>query len=161
MTRFSKFLTTAAVGLSTLALAATANASTITVHPSSPASISSSATYGAVVICDGAVQGNGLCGAPDDTTLISAYAYFGGGAATIFEDALYQYDLPENTVYFAQIAFLDGSFGLDYTPGDGDPGDDGQGTSYHIITQEAVPEPGTIALLGLGLLGIGARRRRA
>ena|SRR2546423_11405861 len=162
MTRFSNFLTTAA--LCTLALAATANASTITVHESSPAAISPNAAAGAVVLCDGPVQGNGLCGAPDDTTVISDYVFFGNGAATIFsrdEGALYQYTLPDNVRYFEEIAFLDGSTGLDYLPGQGDPGDDGQGTSYHIISDEApVPEPGTIALLGLGLLGVGAKRRR-
>ena len=165
MTRFSKILTTAAAGLFTLALAASANASTITIHESSPAPISPDATYGAVVLCDGPVQGNGLCGAPGDTTVISDYVFFGNGAATIFssdEGALYQYDLPNNVRYFQEIAFLDSSTGLDYTPGQGDPGDDGQGTSYHIVSDEApVPEPGTMALVGLGLLGVGARRRRA
>ena len=165
MTQFSKCLTSAAIGLCTLALATTANASIISVHESSPAAISPNATYGAVVLCDGAVQGNGLCGAPDDTTVISDYVFFGNSAATIFsrdETALYQYDLPQNVRYFEEIAFLDGSSGLDYTPSEGDPGFDGQGTSYHIVSDDApVPEPDTIALLGLGLLAVGAKRRRA
>ena len=68
---------------------------------------------------------------------------------------------------------VDSSYVFDSTPNDGDvPGDDviviganstagdGGGIEYALVRLETIPEPGTIAMLLCGVVGLAARRRR-
>ena len=75
-----------------------------------------------------------------------------------FPTALYT-----NTVTLLEIGFEGGLQGVIYTPTAGQPGfvaGAGGPVTYFIISDVAVPGPPTLALLGLGLVGLAALRRR-
>ena len=54
----------------------------------------------------------------------------------------------------------EGNNGVFYNPAGGLPGDNSAGASYHFISDVTVPEPGSVTLVGMGLVGLLAIIRR-
>ncbi|MET0025143.1 MAG: PEP-CTERM sorting domain-containing protein [Sedimenticola sp.] len=100
------------------------------------------------------------------TSVMSTAGYMGGNVYS--HNYAWAYDTTSGVMYRQYIAddlqFIGGTFGGEYayTYDSNDRGNSTRFTSVLISTTEQVPEPATLALMGLGLAGIGfARKKKA